>query len=97
MPATDLRVQRTQTALKEAFRTLALKYPRYRDITVKELTSVANINRKTFYLHFDSIDDLAETFVQEGAAQILALIDPQAFKKNISQPGLLTSNRLLII
>lgn len=89
MPATDLRVQRTQTALKEAFRTLALKYPRYRDITVKELTSVANINRKTFYLHFDSIDDLAETFVQEGADKILALIDPQDFKKNISQPGLI--------
>lgn len=76
MPTTDLRVQRTQAALKAAFRTLALKYPRYRDITVKELTSVANVNRKTFYLHFDTIDDLAETFVEEGANNILALIDP---------------------
>lgn len=89
MPVTDLRVQRTQAALKAAFRTLALKYPRYRDITVKELTSVANINRKTFYLHFDSMDDLAETFVQEGADNILALIEPQDFKKNLAQPGLI--------
>ncbi|MDL2061685.1 TetR/AcrR family transcriptional regulator [Lactiplantibacillus paraplantarum] len=89
MPATDLRVQRTLTALKAAFRTLALKYPRYRDITVKELTTVANINRKTFYLHFDSIDDLAETFIQEGADKILALIDPQDFKQTFSQSGLI--------
>ena len=89
MPATDLRVQRTLAALKVAFRTLALKYPHYHDITVKELTSVAQINRKTFYLHFDSIDDLAETFVQEGADKILALIDPKDFKKNLTRPGLI--------
>ena len=89
MPTTDLRVQRTQAAIKAAFRTLALKYPRYRDITVKELTSVANVNRKTFYLHFDTIDDLAETFVEEGANNILALIDPQDFKQTIAQPGLI--------
>ena len=45
MPATDLRVQRTQTALKEAFRTLALKYPRYRDISSQvSLISTAKLS-----------------------------------------------------
>jgi len=89
MVKTDLRVQRTRAALRQAFRTLALKYPHYHDITVKELTAVANVNRKTFYLHFDSIDDLAETFTQESAERILALLSPDVFKENIIQPGLI--------
>jgi len=89
MVKTDLRVQRTRAALRQAFRVLALKYPHYRDITVKELTAVANVNRKTFYLHFDSIDDLAETFTQESAEKILALLSPDDFKENIIQPGLI--------
>lgn len=87
MPTIDRRVQRTRMALRTAFRELTLKYPHYRDITVKELTATANINRKTFYLHFDSIDDLAETFVQDSAEQILAILNPQDFKANLAQPG----------
>lgn len=89
MPSTDLRVQRTRSALRAAFRELALKYPHYRDITVKELTATANVNRKTFYLHFDSIDDLAETFTQDSAEKILAIINPKDFKATIAQPGLI--------
>lgn len=87
MATIDRRVQRTRTALRMAFRQLALKYPHYRDITVKELTATANINRKTFYLHFDSIDDLAETFVEDSAEKILAILNPQDFKANLAQPG----------
>lgn len=70
---TDRRVARTKQALREAFRKLAQQY-RFREITVQQLTAEANINRKTFYLHFDSIDDLADSFTAEIADQLLALI-----------------------
>lgn len=70
---TDRRVARTNQALREAFRKLAQQY-RFREITVQQLTAEANINRKTFYLHFESIDDLADSFTAEIADQLLGLL-----------------------
>ncbi|CAM2887829.1 TetR/AcrR family transcriptional regulator [Levilactobacillus brevis] len=72
---TDRRVQRTKTALRQAYRKIARQYP-YHDITVKQLTDEANINRKTFYLHYDSIDDLAYSFADEIADKLLKLLFP---------------------
>ncbi|WP_143462313.1 TetR/AcrR family transcriptional regulator [Levilactobacillus enshiensis] len=70
---TDRRVLRTNQALRAAFRKLAQQY-RFHEITVQQLTDEANINRKTFYLHFDSINDLADSFTAEIADQLLALL-----------------------
>ncbi|WP_341779148.1 TetR/AcrR family transcriptional regulator [Levilactobacillus sp. HBUAS70063] len=70
---TDRRVIRTRQALRQAFRKLAQQY-RFREITVQQLTDEANINRKTFYLHFESIDDLADSFTAEIADQLLGLL-----------------------
>ncbi|WP_261810611.1 TetR/AcrR family transcriptional regulator [Levilactobacillus humaensis] len=70
---TDRRVIRTNQALRQAFRKLAQQY-RFREITVQQLTAEANINRKTFYLHYDSIDDLAGSFTDEIADQLLAIL-----------------------
>ena len=70
---TDRRVVRTNQALRKAFRKLAQQY-RFREITVQQLTAEANINRKTFYLHFESIDDLADSFTAEIADQLLGLL-----------------------
>lgn len=70
---TDRRVIRTNQALRAAFRKLAQQY-RFRELTVQQLTDEANINRKTFYLHYDSIDDLADSFTAEIADQLLELL-----------------------
>ncbi|MFC6260898.1 TetR/AcrR family transcriptional regulator [Levilactobacillus fujinensis] len=70
---TDRRVIRTNEALRAAFRKLAQQY-RFHEITVQQLTDEANINRKTFYLHFDSINDLADSFTAEIADQLLNLL-----------------------
>jgi len=70
---TDRRVIRTNEALRAAFRKLAQQY-RFHEITVQQLTDEANINRKTFYLHFESIDDLADSFTAEIADQLLSLL-----------------------
>ncbi|MFC6294469.1 TetR/AcrR family transcriptional regulator [Lactiplantibacillus daoliensis] len=88
MVKTDRRVVRTNQALRTAFRQLALTH-QYREITVKQLTAIANVNRKTFYLHFDSIDDLAATFSHESAKEILNLINQHDLKTSLAQSGLI--------
>jgi len=84
---TDRRVVRTNQALRAAFRKLAQRY-RFREITVQQLTAEANINRKTFYLHFDSIDDLADSFNEEIADQLLGLLLQEPTKHDsLRHPG----------
>jgi len=84
---TDRRVRKTTAALKEAFREIA-RDTRYRDITVRELTEKADVNRKTFYLHYDSIDDFANTFVDELADQLIKLIVVKPMNHTLQEPGI---------
>ena len=53
----DLRVQRTKEAIRHAFTEMICEMD-FEKISIKELTERARINRKTFYLHYDSLDDL---------------------------------------
>lgn len=55
----DLRVTKTKNAIQSAFREMICEMD-YKDITIKELTARALVNRKTFYLHYESLDDLLE-------------------------------------
>ncbi|MFC6324195.1 TetR/AcrR family transcriptional regulator [Companilactobacillus baiquanensis] len=82
----DKRVQRTNQALKKSFRDLS-KIHKYRDITVKELTDNAKINRKTFYLHYDSIDDFVNTFAGELADQLLEIIAGKSLHDTLTHPA----------
>lgn len=53
----DLRVVRTKEAIRKALEEMICEMD-YEGISVKELTERARIDRKTFYLHYNSIDDL---------------------------------------
>lgn len=53
----DLRVVKTKEIIRNTFKSMILEMD-YDYITVKELTERAKINRKTFYLHYESLDDL---------------------------------------
>ena len=53
----DLRVQRTKDAIRDAFKKLVSSIP-YEKITVKQIADRAKINRNTFYLHYETIDDV---------------------------------------
>lgn len=55
----DRRVQKTKAAIREAFLSL-LKKKRAEEITVTELAQEANIERKTFYLHYNNINDIID-------------------------------------
>ena len=57
--AVDRRVRRTRKQLRECLVTL-LKQKKVQDITVRELTELADPNRGTFYFHYKDVFDLLE-------------------------------------
>lgn len=71
---TDLRIQRTQKNLKNALLSL-IDEKKIEDITVTELSEKAEINRKTFYAHYPSIQELVYEILEEHS---------QNFKDTIS-------------
>lgn len=64
----DLRVLKTEESIKNTFKNMIIEMP-YEKISIKELCERALINRKTFYLHYSSIDDLLEEFQEEIAEE----------------------------
>ena len=70
---TDMRVARTRKALRSAFTDMICEMD-YEQITIKELTERAGVNRKTFYLHYDSLDDLLGEMQNEMSKRFLARI-----------------------
>jgi len=58
---TDRRVLKTKKAIVSALIEL-LTVKSISDISVTELTSKAGVNRKTFYLHYDKIEDIIYDF-----------------------------------
>ena len=60
----DIRYIKNEERIKSAFKSM-VEEMNFEDITVKELTKRANINRKTFYLHYSSIDDLLKCIQME--------------------------------
>lgn len=53
----DPRVTKTKAQFMRAFKELVLLYDDYVNISVKELCDKAGLTRKTFYLHYEQIDD----------------------------------------
>lgn len=72
-PKMDHRVRVTHTLLKEALYRL-VETEAIQDITVKELCYEANINRTTFYAHFQSVKELIENLESEVWVELLVLL-----------------------
>ena len=70
---TDRRVVKTRRAIREAFRKLVVEHG-IDGVTVSALAREADIDRKTFYLHYASTDDLIE---QEAADIVAILLDAE--------------------
>ena len=60
----DRRVRKTKKLLRECL-THLLKEKKIQDITVRELTEMADLNRGTFYLHYKDVFDLLEQTEEE--------------------------------
>lgn len=67
----DLRIQRTKTAIRNSFIALRKKKP-IEKITVTELSSLAGINKATFYLHYSDIYALSDE-IEDGVIDEIIL------------------------
>ena len=82
----DRRVRKTRRQLRECLITL-LKEKKVQDITVRELTDMADLNRGTFYLHYKDVFDLLEKTdaeLQEDFNQLVCKHDAVDLKQRPS-------------
>lgn len=88
----DLRIKKTERAIRRAFYELVQTKP-IEKITVKELSERAEINKTTFYSHYESIYDLLKTLEQEVLDLVIEHLDsiqilfdnPRTFVYNLYQ------------
>lgn len=86
----DLRIKKTKRAIRSAFAELIKEKPMEK-ITVKEIAERAEINKTTFYAHYETVYDLVDQLAQETVAEVISQINtaqnlldnPRAFAKEI--------------
>lgn len=87
----DIRIEKTQRAIKNAFLELRAKKP-LEKITVKELCALACVNKSTFYSHYEDIFALSDYMESETITSIVKNIsaqqqdpfrDPEIFTRNL--------------
>ncbi len=76
----DRRIRKTKNELRNALTNLLLEKD-IKEITVKELASLADLNRGTFYLHYRDIYDLYNQ-IQDEIYEELRLIFEKHLKTN---------------
>lgn len=83
----DLRVQRTINSIYQAFEELVCEKD-YAKITVTELAKRAQINKKTFYRYYETLDDLLAELQARYAEGYLKEIEdyryPQDLEKSVA-------------
>ncbi len=76
----DRRVQKTKTAIQSAYMELFLE-KRTAKITVTDIAKKANIDRKTFYLHYESTEDVIKEITEEKMNQFLIILKKYKFSE----------------
>ncbi len=78
-PKIDPRVIRTRKLIMDSFIKLS-EAKEFKEITVKDITTEAMINRATFYYHFQDIYDLLEKALSEV---LLVNLDSSTYKNSV--------------
>ena len=84
MDKVDLRVQKTKKVLKNTFKEMFLNM-NLEEITVKSLCEKSMINRRTFYLHYNSIDDIMSEIMEDMSNEFLRYTDGYDHFKEIDR------------
>lgn len=66
----DRRIIKTRQEIRTAYFQL-IRMKKDGKITITELTKAAKIDRKTFYLHYDRVDDIMDDFCKELVQEVL--------------------------
>ncbi|CAJ1190485.1 hypothetical protein CPR19092_LGOLGGFK_01327 [Companilactobacillus paralimentarius] len=80
----DLCVQRTISNIYKAFEKLICE-KEYQKITVKELSELAQINKKTFYRYYPTLDDLLTEMQAKYAEEYLKEIKEYQYPKDLAK------------
>lgn len=79
---TDRRVKRTKKLIRDALSDLMMEKD-YKEISVKDITDRADLNRGTFYLHYSDTYDLLEKVENELIDNLEDIIDNYDIKSKI--------------
>ena len=79
---TDRRIEKTIKATETAYFEL-LSEKKNERITITELADRANIDRKTFYLHYNSVDDVIDRHSRATVARIMAELENKGFFNDV--------------
>lgn len=89
-PKVDRRVLRTKKALFGAYERL-LSDPDTGRITISSLTREAGVDRKTFYLHYSSLEGMHDDMIVQLVSRIMdALLSPSGRVERLDYLGFLT-------
>lgn len=69
----DRRIAKTKAAIIRAYLELTSTKDNHR-ITVTEIARIADIDRKTFYLHYSQVEDILEEMIHEKISALDALL-----------------------
>lgn len=83
-PQNDLRYIKTEKLIRDTFCDM-LREMDYAQITIKDLTGRAMINRKTFYLHYNSLDELLGRLQMDIYEQVLARVDDVRLPRDLEK------------
>ena len=73
-PRFDRRIVRSRTAILSAFERLLIEKP-LADITVSAIAREANVDRKTFYVHFGTVDGLLDAIAVDVVENIVDSVE----------------------
>lgn len=83
----DRRIRKTRRVIRQCLTEL-LKTKRIQDITVREISEKADINRGTFYLHYRDIFDLMEQIENELLEELADVLNHFKVSDLLSNPAL---------
>jgi AcrR family transcriptional regulator len=74
----DRRIKKTKAAIQEAYFSLLIEKETPK-ITITELTERANVDRKTFYLHYNSVEDIVKEALEEQTEHLLSILKQEDY------------------
>ena len=75
--SSDRRFYKIKRDIRQAFVRLVMEKEHFADISITEAADLADINRKTFYLHYDGIEDILIEYADDTAADLMRFLYEQ--------------------
>lgn len=76
----DRRVEKTKNAIMDAYFHLIIT-DKQEKVTVTQIAKTANIDRKTFYLHYACTEDIVKDFAMDRIAELKQMLVKENFSK----------------